>query len=348
MIMCAQLHARSSRCMDAVRAASDTRRHEARGPLDDGGPARRGAALPADERHLLLPAPSSARPGGWSCRRSPDCLMFHVVTAGRCWLETSRGESPPRCSRATSRSCPTARAIGSSASPARADGAALRPSARAGQRAVRGPPPRRRRRAHEPRLRRRALRSPGRAPPGRAPAARSSASRPPASEQEWIQGTLRFMAAEARALRPGGETVITRLADILVIQAIRSWIEQDPAAQDGLARRAAGPADRTRHRAHPSRARARPGPWRRWRPRSRCRARRSPPASRSASASRPCTTSRAGGCTSRRAGCGTATRHCPLVASRLGYQSEAAFSRAFKRFVGVPPGAVRLRDRRPA
>jgi AraC-like DNA-binding protein len=29
------------------------------------------------------------------------------------------------------------------------------------------------------------------------------------------------------------------------------------------------------------------------------------------------------------------------VAARLGYQSEAAFSRAFKRFIGVPPGAVR-------
>ena len=41
------------------------------------------------------------------------------------------------------------------------------------------------------------------------------------------------MAAEARELRPGGETVITRLADILVIQAIRSWIETDPAAQTG-------------------------------------------------------------------------------------------------------------------
>jgi hypothetical protein len=38
------------------------------------------------------------------------------------------------------------------------------------------------------------------------------------------------MAAEAKELRPGGETVITRLADILVIQAIRSWIAQDPAA----------------------------------------------------------------------------------------------------------------------
>ena len=52
-------------------------------------------------------------------------------------------------------------------------------------------------------------------------------------EIEWIQSTLRFMAAEARELRPGGETVITRLADILVIQAIRSWIARDPAAQTG-------------------------------------------------------------------------------------------------------------------
>jgi AraC-like DNA-binding protein len=29
------------------------------------------------------------------------------------------------------------------------------------------------------------------------------------------------------------------------------------------------------------------------------------------------------------------------VAARLGYQSEAAFSRAFKRVVGVSPGAAR-------
>ena len=33
------------------------------------------------------------------------------------------------------------------------------------------------------------------------------------------------------------------------------------------------------------------------------------------------------------------------LASRLGYQSEAAFSRAFKRFIGVSPGAVRRRKR---
>jgi transcriptional regulator GlxA family with amidase domain len=41
------------------------------------------------------------------------------------------------------------------------------------------------------------------------------------------------MAVEAREMRPGGETVVTRLSDILVIQAIRSWIAKDPAARTG-------------------------------------------------------------------------------------------------------------------
>ena len=50
---------------------------------------------------------------------------------------------------------------------------------------------------------------------------------------EWMQSTLRLIASEACELRPGGETVITRLGDILVIQAIRAWMESDPAAQRG-------------------------------------------------------------------------------------------------------------------
>src|SRR4029079_12240058 len=48
---------------------------------------------------------------------------------------------------------------------------------------------------------------------------------------DWMQSMLRLMAAEAGELRPGGEAVITRLGDILVIQAIRAWMESDPAAQ---------------------------------------------------------------------------------------------------------------------
>jgi AraC-like DNA-binding protein len=35
------------------------------------------------------------------------------------------------------------------------------------------------------------------------------------------------------------------------------------------------------------------------------------------------------------------------AASRLGYESEAAFSRAFKRFAGVSPGAARSRTSAP-
>ena len=47
------------------------------------------------------------------------------------------------------------------------------------------------------------------------------------AESEWIASTLRLMASEAQSPRPGGEEVITRLADILVIQAIRVWLEQE-------------------------------------------------------------------------------------------------------------------------
>jgi len=38
---------------------------------------------------------------------------------------------------------------------------------------------------------------------------------------------------------------------------------------------------------------------------------------------------------------GTCTYSRPILPSRLGYRSEAAFSRAFKRVIGVSPGAVR-------
>ena len=50
---------------------------------------------------------------------------------------------------------------------------------------------------------------------------------------DWMQSMLRVMASEASELRPGGEAVITRLGDILVIQGVRWWIENDPAAQGG-------------------------------------------------------------------------------------------------------------------
>ena len=52
-------------------------------------------------------------------------------------------------------------------------------------------------------------------------------------ELEWLDATLRFIGSEARTLRPGGDTVLTRLADILIVQTIRWWIEHQPALQPG-------------------------------------------------------------------------------------------------------------------
>jgi AraC-like DNA-binding protein len=157
---------------------------------------------------------------------------------------------------------------------------------------------------------------------------------------EWMQSTLRLMAAEARQLRPGGEAVITRLGDILVIQAIRSWIETDPAAQTGwlgaLQDRQIGRALSLVHR----------DPARDWTVASLAD---ELAMSRSAFAAR--FTELVGepamqyvtrwrmqvAVNSLKEEGATVAE----LANRLGYRSEAAFARAFKRVIGMPPGAVK-------
>ena len=161
-------------------------------------------------------------------------------------------------------------------------------------------------------------------------------------QMEWMQGTLRLMAAEARELRPGGEAVITRLADILVVQAIRSWLETDPAAQSGwlgaLQDKQIGRAIALIHR-EPAR------PW------TVASLAHELAMSRSAFAAR--FTELAGEPVMHyvarwRMQIGLASLRDEGVtvgelANVLGYRSEAAFARAFKRIMGVPPGAVRRR-----
>lgn len=166
------------------------------------------------------------------------------------------------------------------------------------------------------------------------------------SHQEWIHSSLRLMGEEARLLQPGGEAVIARLADVLVIQTIRSWIAADPVARAGwlsaLQNRQIGRAILLIHR-EPAK------PW------TVASLAREVAMSRSAFAAR----------FKELVGespmyyLGRWRMHVAVnwlreegltlaaIASRLGYQSEAAFSRAFKRFMGVPPGAVR-RTRRAA
>jgi AraC-like DNA-binding protein len=166
---------------------------------------------------------------------------------------------------------------------------------------------------------------------------------PSASDRlDWMQGTLRLMASEARELRPGGEAVVTRLADILVVQAIRSWLETDPVARTGwlgaLQDRQIGRAITLIHR-EPARA---------WTVASLAR---ELAMSRSAFAAR--FTELVGEPVMHyvarwrmQVALGSLRDEGATVAelaARLGYRSEAAFARAFKRVTGVAPGAVRKR-----
>jgi AraC-like DNA-binding protein len=157
---------------------------------------------------------------------------------------------------------------------------------------------------------------------------------------EWMQSVLRLMASEAAELRPGGEAVITRLGDILVIQAIRAWIESDPTARTGwlgaLNDPQIGRAISLIHR-DPARA---------WTVASLAR---ELAMSRSAFAARftelvgePVMSyvarwrMQVAVAALEEEGATVAQ-----LADRLGYRSEAAFSRAFKRVIGVSPGAIR-------
>jgi AraC-like DNA-binding protein len=159
-------------------------------------------------------------------------------------------------------------------------------------------------------------------------------------EGSWLQSTLRFIAREARELRPGGETVITHLADILIIQAIRSWIDQAPEANQGwlaaLRDKQVGRALAAIHRE----------PEKDWTVDSLAR---EVGMSRSGFSAR--FTSLVGESAKRyltqwrmqlaRTQIQETSDSLALLAERLGYQSEAAFCRAFKRVFGVPPGSYR-------
>lgn len=168
----------------------------------------------------------------------------------------------------------------------------------------------------------------------------------PSAQGEWVQSTLRYMTSEARQLRIGGEAVITRLSDVLVIQAIRTWLEESVERQRGwigaLRDEKIGRALTLIHR----------DPARDW--------------SVASLADEVCMSRSA-----------FAARFTELVgqpamayvtwwrmqvarslivddhltaaeaANRVGYQSEASFSRAFKRTLGVPPGAARMLEPKP-
>lgn len=155
---------------------------------------------------------------------------------------------------------------------------------------------------------------------------------------DWMHSTLRLMAAETSGQQPGGETIVTRLADILVIQSIRTWLVENPEDRSGwlgaLSDERIGPALMLIQR----------DPTNDWTVESLAAA---VSMSRSAFAAR--FTALVGDSPVqyltrwRMHLAGTWLREQRITlaecASKLGYRSEAAFSRAFKRIMGQPPGA---------
>ncbi len=53
------------------------------------------------------------------------------------------------------------------------------------------------------------------------------------ARSDWLRATLDLIGDESRHVRPGGDAVVSRLCDIIVMQALRTWIESDPSARQG-------------------------------------------------------------------------------------------------------------------
>lgn len=155
----------------------------------------------------------------------------------------------------------------------------------------------------------------------------------------WIAGTLGLMADELRRVRPGGEAVTTRLADILVIQAVRTWLDGQDARTGWLGALRDPQLGRAISAVHRE-------PGRPWTVETMAREAtmsRSSFAARFTEvvgepAMRYVTRWRMHVAADRLAQGGATVRE---VAAELGYESEAAFSHAYHRTVGVRPGVTR-------
>jgi AraC-like DNA-binding protein len=172
-----------------------------------------------------------------------------------------------------------------------------------------------------------------------------SASDRDGSPGGWLSRLVQVAEAEARSPRPGGEAVLARVSELMFVEVIRRHLESLPPDRAGWL---AGLRD-----PHVGRAlaalHARPGdPW------TIDALGREAGLSRSALAER--FTALVGeppiqylGRWRMQVAAGLlATTHDGIAAigARVGYASEAAFSRAFKKLVGVPPAAWRRRRRR--
>jgi len=157
---------------------------------------------------------------------------------------------------------------------------------------------------------------------------------------QWLESTLQFISSEMASGQPGAETVVSRLADILFVQAVRAYVAEQGDRAGGWLRALVdaqiGAALSLIHQ-HPEQG------WTVESLASRVAM------SRSAFAARftelveepPLTYLTRWRMTkaSHLLRSGTATMS--EIAGQVGYDADAAFSKAFKRWIGTAPGAFR-------
>jgi AraC-like DNA-binding protein len=156
----------------------------------------------------------------------------------------------------------------------------------------------------------------------------------------WLEPTLQFMACEAASGRPGARTVISRLADILFIQIVRGFLASTPETRRGWLRALSDPQIGTAL----SLVHQQPHhPWTVATLASKVGMSRSTFAGRFAELVGEPPLHYVTRWRMQKAAAllreGSAT--LGDIADRVGYESEAAFSKAFKRWVGSAPGAYR-------
>jgi AraC-like DNA-binding protein len=162
-----------------------------------------------------------------------------------------------------------------------------------------------------------------------------------------LQATMRLLAAEMEAQEMGSGVVISRLADIIFVQAIRVYATSDECSEPGWLRAL---ADRqisvTLHSIHENFQK----PWTVATLASTARMSRSAFAARFKEIVGEAPLEYLTRCRMRKASqlLRGEDRNLAEVASHVGYDSEGAFSKAFKRILGVSPGVYRKMPQKAA
>lgn len=165
------------------------------------------------------------------------------------------------------------------------------------------------------------------------------------SPASWLETTLQFISSEMHSGQPGASTVVSRLIDVLLVQAIRTHLTQSSDRAGNWLRALVDPQiGRALSLIH-----ERPdAPW------TVQRLAEGVAMSRSAFSARfselveepPLTYLTRWRMARATRMLHTTTDNLSEVASRVGYEAEAAFSKAFKRWNGMAPGEYRRRHLR--